>query len=280
MQNKRSYDLIFGIGEACSCTQSLRDSKLQVFSYPFDWLFGSNFEGRVSILLSEFYRFIDKDDLRYTSYTPSIKCDAYTSTFNGITFNHDFLKSVEFDEMYELVKTKYKRRITRLLSQIKNAKSILIVYLETPSRIDKLADNNILKEQLHKIKMKYPHKTINILYFTNDESLNSMEYKEEFISNDIIKVMGNYKLYGVYNDIDNRGGGELDYVVIPEFFTQYLQNYSLNLSFNTKVKTTFFKIKCVIKSLSRRIKRLPTQILINLVPNKKARKELRKKYLK
>ena len=202
MQNKKSYDLIFSIGEACSCTQSLRDSKLQVFSYPLDWLFGSNFEGRMSILLNDFERFIDKDDLKYSFYTPSIKCDAYENTFNGIVFNHDFLKRVEFNEMYKQVKAKYDRRIARLLSQIRRAKSILIVYLETPNCVNKLTDDDIITEQLHKIKEKYPNKIINILYFTNDKDMNSMEYKEKFIADDIVKVVANYKL----NDIWGGGG--------------------------------------------------------------------------
>ena len=139
MKEKRSYDLIFGIGEACSCTQSLRDSGLQIFSYPLDWLFGLNFEGRMNILLNDF---IDKDDLKYSFYTPSIKCDAYTSTFKS-----------------------------------------------------------------------------------------------------------------------------------------YLQNYSLNITLDTTVKTILFKSKRAIKGLLRKIKRLPLQLLINLIPSKTTRKKLRKKYL-
>ena len=263
---KKKYDLIFGIGEACSCTQMLRDSKLQIFSYPLDWLFGSNFYGRVNILLTEFYRFIDKNDLQYAGYTPSIKCNAYTSTFNGITFNHDFLKSVEFDKMYERVKAKYDRRINRLLSQIRYAKSILIVYLEMPNCTNKLTDNDILIEQLCKIKEKYPNKIINILYFTNDKNMNLMEYKEEFISNDITKVVGHYRLYGVY--YDKKRGGVIDHVVMPEFFKQYLQNYSLNIHYNDKILI-----------LRHKIKRLPIRLLINLIPSKTTRKKLRKKYL-
>ena len=52
------YDLIFGIGEACSCTQILRKSLLQNCSYPLDWLYGLDFSKRVDILVSEFSDFI------------------------------------------------------------------------------------------------------------------------------------------------------------------------------------------------------------------------------
>ena len=33
MGTKEKYDLIFSIGEACSCTQALRMNKLQNYSY-------------------------------------------------------------------------------------------------------------------------------------------------------------------------------------------------------------------------------------------------------
>ena len=57
----KKYDLIFSIGEACSCTSALRLAKLQFKSYPLDWLFGSDFIGRCKILASQFEHFIGKN---------------------------------------------------------------------------------------------------------------------------------------------------------------------------------------------------------------------------
>ena len=54
------YDLIFSLGSACSCTETLRANKLQYYSYPFDWLYGNNFKGRIDIFLNDFQRYIDK----------------------------------------------------------------------------------------------------------------------------------------------------------------------------------------------------------------------------
>ena len=34
----KTYDFIFGLGNACSCTQTLREADLQVLSFPFDWV--------------------------------------------------------------------------------------------------------------------------------------------------------------------------------------------------------------------------------------------------
>lgn len=249
--SNKKYDLVFSLGEACSCTQSLRDAKLQLFSYPFDWLYGSDFVGRVDILFNDFKRFIDKSDLVYSHSNRSIKCNAYTSSFNGITFNHDFLASIDFDKMYELVKAKYDRRIKRLLSQIAEAKKVLLVYIETPNNPNKLRDNSILTKSLQQIKNKYPNKTIHLLYFSNDSNMKVLQYKELNLTNDVVKVIGNYW--------DMRGGG-LDYLVKAEFFKLYFKDYSLNIS-------TLYRFKDLWLSL-----------LIKILPSKKLRKQLRCKY--
>lgn len=40
---EKKYDLIFSVGEARSCAEVLRESRLRFYSYPFDWLYGSTF---------------------------------------------------------------------------------------------------------------------------------------------------------------------------------------------------------------------------------------------
>ena len=60
---KKQYDLIFGIGEACLCSQALRNDNLQVFSYPFDWVYGTLLHNRVEILTNRFKDFFNKEDL-------------------------------------------------------------------------------------------------------------------------------------------------------------------------------------------------------------------------
>lgn len=251
----KKFDLIFSLGEACSCTQSLRDSKLQLYSYPFDWLYGSDFLGRIDILLNEFKRFIDKGDLVYSHNERSINCNAYTSSFNGITFNHDFLASVDFDEMYELVNAKYNRRIKRLLSQITRAKKILLVYIETPNNPNKLQNNSILIESLQRIKAKYPNKQLSLLYFSNDSKMKALHYKEENLSSDVIKVMGNYW---------HNGGGGLNFLVEAKFFKLYFKDYSINISILYRFKKLFLKIFRKITN-----KKFKKQFISDNLPTKK-----------
>ena len=251
INKKYDYDLIFSLGEACSCSQSLRDSKLQVYSYPFDWLYGSNFETRMGILSSRFLHFIDKGDLEYFYSERSIKCTAYKNNQNGLVFNHDFLENIDFDKMYAEVKTKYDRRTSRLLENIEKANSVLIVYIEIPNNTNPLTDNTVLIDTLAKVKSAFNSKDIKLLYFTNSFDFNSFDYKEEQITESIIKVTGNYK-----STLENAP----DYLVDFDFFKDYLKKYRLNLPFIYKFK------------------RIMLKTIINLIPIKSKRKRLREEY--
>ena len=79
---KKKYDLVFGIGAACSCSQMLRKTGLQFSSYPFDWLYGTDFSGRVDILTNDFKDFVNKEDLTFIDATNGDKdnpCDVYNN---------------------------------------------------------------------------------------------------------------------------------------------------------------------------------------------------------
>lgn len=254
MIRNKQYDLIFSMGAACSCTESLRISGLQIFSYPFDWLYGSNFAGRVDILLSEFFRYIEKEDLQnLNTCNGDLKnpCDVYHNSFNGITFNHDFPYQIPLDKSYDDVKKKYKRRIARLLNNIEKANEILIVYLEIPNEKNKLDNNYVLIDAMRKIKEKYPDKNFDLLYFIQNGDLEFLHYTEEQIANNIIKVIGNYK--------EVRENAP-DYAVRLEFFKRYYSKYSLNIPAKYRIRKNIMKF------------------CIKMIPIKSIRRSLRKKY--
>ena len=247
---KNKYDLIFSLGEACSCTQALRKSDLQYASYPLDWLFGSNFNGRMDILVSDFNKFIEQSDLQYSYSERSISCDAYLNNKNQITFNHDFPTGVPLEESYPMVAEKYQRRINRLLDNIKNADSVLIVYIETPNNKNHTSDKDIICGW-EKIKEKYFNKKIDLLYFMNDTTLPPKSVKKENITPNITKVTANYK---------NQAPNVVPYAVDNDVLKSVLKQYSLKTPLG-------FKIKQITK-----------KILIKLIPIKSIRKNLRKKY--
>lgn len=250
MSGRKEYDFIFSIGEDCSCTQALRSSNLQYASYPLDWLFGSDFNGRIDILVSNFNKFIEFSDLQLSYSERSISCDAYYNNSNKITFNHDFPTGIPLEESYPEVFEKYQRRINRLLTNIQNADSILVVYIETPNNENHTSDKDILYGY-KKIQQKYPNKKIDLLYIMNDMALSPKDIKQENISPNITKVITNYK---------NKSPEALPYVVDNFVLKDILKEYKLKIPLKQRVQ--------------KRIKKL----LIELIPIKSIRKKLRKRY--
>ncbi|MDD4519883.1 MAG: DUF1796 family putative cysteine peptidase [Alphaproteobacteria bacterium] len=226
---KKKYDLIFGIGEACSCTQALRGAGLQIKSFPFDWLYGSDFLGRIEILSSCFKDFFKKEDLVDTKTTNLDKknlCKIYKNKRNKIVFNHDFLEKMPFDEAYPNVFEKYQRRIGRLFSLIKQAKSFLVVYIETPNAEEKLTDKKDLKKAFSFLQKAFPHKKIDLIYFSNTTKAFDKQSFEE-ISKHILLARFNYSSIKE-NDPDYAINGKLIKKILR-------QKFRLKMSFKERI---------------------------------------------
>lgn len=163
---KKKYDLVFGIGAACSCSQMLRKTGLQFSSYPFDWLYGTDFSGRVDILTNDFKDFVNKEDLTFINATNGDKdnpCDVYNNVKNGITFNHDFPQGVPLEQSYPAVKAKYDRRIDRLLKRIERSENTLIVYVEIPTSPENTTVETLLNCR-EKLCRRFGKENIDLLY--------------------------------------------------------------------------------------------------------------------
>ena len=146
----KKFDLVFSLGEACSCTQILRKCRLQFYSYPFDWLYGCPLLTRAKILVDnykDFLSFEDLEDLNMTNHDKKNLCENFLNKKNGIVFNHDFKYEKSLEETYPDVKKKYDRRAQRQISQIEKSKSVLAVYIQTPNNKNILDDNSLLEVQ-------------------------------------------------------------------------------------------------------------------------------------
>ena len=242
----KKYNLIFSIGEACLCTQALRNSKLQIYSYPFDWLFGGDFISRCEILANKFERFIEKSDLEWAFSVRSISCEAYHNKHNDLTFNHDFNKEVPFDKMYDIVKEKYNRRISRLFQNIEKANKILIVYTEAPIKNHPKIDDEVIIQGYDIIK-KAINKDIDLLYIHNAKE---KEFNQINLSENIIKLTFDYKDYNAKED----------YAPDMKKLNAVFQDYKL------KLPLTYIIKKKIIK------------FFVCLIPFKEKRAKLRKKY--
>ena len=252
--NQKEYDFIFSLGEACSSTEALRKSDLQVVSNPLDWVVGPTFEERINFLLNDFENFLNIEDLMPLNCTNDAEinlCDVYLNKRNNITFNHEFPVGCDYKTHFNKIKEKYNRRIKRLYEKINNAEKVLVVYIETPNNKNKLDDNNRLIDGLNKIKTKFPNKQIDLLYFINDTSYKIMEYKTDIITNEITKITGNY----------NRLDENLPpHVVNFEYFKEIFKQYKLKLPIS-------FYIKNII-----------IRYLILLIPSHTTRRKIRRKY--
>lgn len=188
------YDFIFSIGEACSCTSILRINDLQFQSYPLDWLYGGNIKTRTDCICNDFKDFINVEDLvKIGERENPCPCDIYLNAKNQIVFNHDFELHKNLADIYPAVKEKYDRRIKRLYNNIQDANSILIVYVDVPSRTIKTFKTiPLIKQCFNDIKNKIPNKNIKLLYIGHKNWFIPIKIKFK-LSKDIMLVMTNYR---------------------------------------------------------------------------------------
>ncbi len=192
---QKNFDLFVSLGAACSCSQTLRDNRLQYFSYPFDWLYGSNFLGRVNILLEDFQFWLNKEDLEYAGKREfPLPCNIYKNLKTGIVFNHDFPLNVSLEESFFKVKEKYNRRIARLLNQIKTSKSVLFVYIERPDVREEVLQKDLIKAY-ELLQNKYKNTDINILYLFSTREVDFPNRKVFKVSDNIFRVSFDYDAY-------------------------------------------------------------------------------------
>ena len=138
----RKYDVIFSIGEDCNCSLSLRKAKLQLLSFPADWIGLMPEDGpkthscpkaRVDAICADFDRWFEKEDFRFLSQNEGHPA-AYENTRTGWLFYHDFAAFTPLDVAYPPVREKYDRRTARFLSLLDRAKSMLFVQLDRPTQ--------------------------------------------------------------------------------------------------------------------------------------------------
>lgn len=239
---KKKYDLIFGIGEACSCSQILRKCRLQFFSYPFDWLFGSDILTRARVLTDNYRDFINYEDLEdfcMTNKDEHNLCEIYRNKKNDIHFNHDFAYGKPLSETYEAVRIKYDRRANRQISQIEKSKKILAVYVQTPDN-RKPVDNNTLIEVYNTLKSRFPKQDINLLYLFCDHDKKII--KQETVQEGVYRFDFDYDAYNK----------ELPYLVDRHILQRLFCKLKISTKFMTPknfIRRCFYLTKCFFRRM-------------------------------
>lgn len=236
------YDFVFGLGEACSCTQMLRKCRLQFVSNPYDWLFGSDILTRVKILANNYEGFIDFDDLEDThSDNKSEKnpCEIFRNKRNNISFNHDFPYGKPLSETYDAVNEKYKRRAQRQIKTIENSSKVLAVYLQIPNNPVEV-DNETLKNAHKILQNRFPNQEITLLYlYCNREN---KKFNLNMIDDNIIKVCFDYDGYN--KDVPY----EVNKKALEELFCKITKNNKF-LTVKNIVNKKIYSLRCFSRGI-------------------------------
>lgn len=235
---KKKYDLIFGIGEACSCSTCLRRANLQIRSYPFDWLFGSTFLDRVKILANNFENLINLEDIECTGNNgiPTHLCDIYSNKSNGFVFNHDFLSGSNPAEVIGEIAEKYKRRGDRLIKSAENSKKILAVWIDSPGALWKMKNDADFTEGQKILQERFPDAQVDLLFVEWEKGRPFKEKKHEIISGNIEKYSFDYQFHHKKKQV-------ADYVVDEKMLAGFLKKYELNLTIKEKIANYIYKKK-------------------------------------
>ena len=175
--NRERYDLVFGVGQACSCSWALREAGLQFASYPFDWVANVDLVGRARIVADDFRDWLVEDRMELEKGTPSYNCDIYHNRVTGMGFNHDFPKGVPFKESFPAVREKYRRRIDRLFADIRRSKRVLVVWIGVPGR-GVLPEGHI-SMLLGVLREKFPGVEFKMLVLENERGVSVKSPKVE-----------------------------------------------------------------------------------------------------
>lgn len=176
---KRKYDLIFGLGQACGCSHSLRKAGLQYLSFPGDWTapvwwdathpkIERDLRLRVDVLCgkdnAEFFR---AEDFKSQGIVSNTDRDVYANTRTRYMFNHDFPFGCDFEKELPKVAARYRKRRDRLFAAIRQSKNVLAVRMDIPGG-DLPADLDDCRYALAKLNENFAPTRFDVLLVTYD----------------------------------------------------------------------------------------------------------------
>lgn len=198
---KAKYDFVFGLGMACSCTETLREAKLQYLSLPFDWLttvsdaadvLAADMPLRAREIADGFRTWFAKNDFRYLISSPETGKDLYCIDRLGLLFNHDFPLGAPYDVTFEKVLAKYRRRIVRLLERIVRSKRVLVVRMDRPNAPYATSEQACRQAQAI-LRHAFPDVQFDILHFAYEKGLDFRSLRQEDLGDGLLRVTFDYK---------------------------------------------------------------------------------------
>ena len=196
---KKNYDLVFGLGPACSASQAIRKAGLQSLSFPFDWIgptFGRpgwehDLQRRADLICSEFKDWLRPEDFTFLGPHTNGK-DKYYNNRLELTFLHDFPVGSSFQGYFPALVEKYHRRCSRLLELIRRSKKILIVRVERPD-LDYRTPLDDCRYARKRLSEHFAPAQFDVVLLQCDASLARGEIREEPIEDGILRISLDYR---------------------------------------------------------------------------------------
>lgn len=192
---KRKYDLVFGLGNACSATQTLRDADLQFLSFPFDWVILSGADDlarRVATIADGFRGWFERKDLERIGVYEAGRKDIYRNNATGTIFNHEFFIGDDLDETFPAVRAKYDRRIARFLDLIRASKSMLVLRMDRPDQ-EKPTSEKECRDALAKLRALHPHAAFEMLHLAMAGGVPFAARKTEDLGDGLFRIAFDYR---------------------------------------------------------------------------------------
>lgn len=189
---RRQYDLAFGIGGACCCTQALRNAGLQYASFPWDWVAGSDIRTRIDQVGEDFANWLPRESLVKVD-APEFRAGVvYRNERTGIVFAHDFPPRGSFDADYPQVEARYRRRWESLARLVSASKRVLVVWVDVPAC--PMATDEDRAYVLGALSDRWPGVEFSLLTFANADGLAAASMRDEE-SGGVRKVAFDYRDY-------------------------------------------------------------------------------------
>lgn len=183
------YDLVFSLGAACACSVALRRAKLQFASFPLDWIALGSPISRAKLVASHFEGWLEKDDFRYIGTNPVNGLGMFDNVRTGLKHLHDFADG-PIERSYDAVKAKYARRESRLYELAGKARRILCAFISRPS-VEPVPPET-LKEISGILSQAFPHATVDIVHFANDQRRSLEDRRSREIGDGIFQIEFDY----------------------------------------------------------------------------------------
>lgn len=200
---KRKYDLIFGLGAACSCTQTLRKSGLQLLSFPCDWCGPEDRYAtgepilhdlciRAEQLCTSFAGCFDPKDFKSCGVDPRNRFLVYRNMKTGCLFNHDIPSGSNFSAAFAEMTAKYRRRTARILKILSAAKDVLIVRLDRPDQLTPTSLDDCRRARAI-LSERFPGVRFDLVLFSFEKGRGFESRLDEAIESGLRRVTFDYK---------------------------------------------------------------------------------------